>query len=98
VNPSIAVRPATPADIPAMAKVAERSYQGAFAAILEPEVLAARDAAFFAERFQASWPRMRVAERAGAVVGFSLVTDAHLDMLFVESRGNRRRRSPLALR
>jgi putative acetyltransferase len=27
---------------------------------------------------------MRVAEHAGAVIGFSLVTDAHLDMLFVD--------------
>jgi putative acetyltransferase len=83
VSLPVAVRGAAPADIPAMVAVAERSYRSAFAAILEPGVLAARDAPFFAERFQSSWPRMRVAERAGAVLGFSLVTDAHLDMLFV---------------
>jgi len=84
VSLPVAVREATPADIPAMARVAERSYQSAFTAILEPEILASRDAAFFAERFEHAWPRMRVAERAGAVLGFSLVTDAHLDMLFVD--------------
>ena len=34
-------------------------------------------------RFVASLARLRVAEIEGAVAGFSLVTDGHLDMLFI---------------
>ena len=77
------VRPATEADIPAMARVAERSYRAAFADILEPEVLATRDAAFFAARFRDSLDRMHVAV-AEEVVGFTLVTEGHIDMIFVD--------------
>jgi putative acetyltransferase len=77
------VRAAKAADIPAMAAVAERSYGEAFAAILEADVLATRNAAFFAERFRISLDRMCVAED-DAVCGFTLVTDAHIDMLFVD--------------
>jgi putative acetyltransferase len=80
----VIVRPATVADVGAMAAVAERSYRAGFAEILEPDVLAARDAAFFAGRFCDSLSRMRVAEAAGRVVGFTLVADGHIDMLFVD--------------
>ena len=58
-----------------MAGIAARSYRSAFASILEAEVLAGRDAAFFAERFRrsrrapAGSPRM-----TAAPVGFCLVT------------------------
>ena len=78
------VRPATQADIAAMARVAERSYQAAFADILEPEVLATRDSAFFGARFGEALERMRVVEEGARVLGFTLVTDRHIDMIFVD--------------
>jgi putative acetyltransferase len=84
VSGAVRVREAKPEDVPALAGIAERSYRAAFAEILEPEALARRDAAFFAGRLAESWPRMRVAERGGRVLGFALVTGTHLDMLFVD--------------
>jgi putative acetyltransferase len=78
------IRDAAPDDIPELARVALASYQAAFAAIASAEYLAMRTEATFAERFASSWSRMRLAERDGAALGFSLVTDAHLDMLFVD--------------
>jgi putative acetyltransferase len=78
------VRPPRDADVEAMAGVAERSYRAGFAEILEPDVLATRDAAFFAGRFSDLLSRMRVAEAAGRVVGFTLVTDGHIEMIFVD--------------
>ncbi|OJY38061.1 MAG: hypothetical protein BGP06_16500 [Rhizobiales bacterium 65-9] len=78
------VRSATRDDIPAMAAATARSYAVGFEDILGPEILAGRDAAFFAERFADTWPRMRVADEDGRILGVSLVTDAHLDMLFVD--------------
>ncbi|WP_445500898.1 GNAT family N-acetyltransferase [Microvirga sp. G4-2] len=78
------VRPASVEDIPALAGVAERSYCAAFATILEPEVLAARNAAFFAERFRSSYERMLLAEQNGKIAGFLLMTDGHIDMLFMD--------------
>jgi putative acetyltransferase len=77
------VRAAAAADIPAMVKIAQASYRAAFADILEPAALAARDAAFFAALFRDSLPSFQVAVRDGAIVAFSKVTDRHLDMLFV---------------
>jgi putative acetyltransferase len=59
-------------------------WRESFAAILEPEALASRDARFFAAQFAKSWPRMRVATRGARVVGFTLASGAHLDMLFVD--------------
>lgn len=78
------VRAAAAADVPALAIVAERSYRHAFRSILEPAVLAARDAGFFAARFATAWPTLRVADAGGRVIGFAQVTDRHIDMLFVD--------------
>ena len=78
------VRPARFEDIPTLAAIAERSYRAAFAGILEHEVLAGRDAAFFAERFASSWERMLVALENDAPIGFLLMTDGHIDMLFMD--------------
>ena len=78
------VRQATEADVMGAALVAEASYRGAFAEILEPEALAGRTAENFAVRFAAVLPGLRVAERDGVVVGFSLLTDGHIDMLFID--------------
>lgn len=47
-------------------------------------MLAARDPASFAARFAEVLPRLRVAERDGRVIGFSLMTDGHIDMMFVD--------------
>ncbi|WP_157961286.1 GNAT family N-acetyltransferase [Microvirga flavescens] len=77
------LRPATRDDIAALATIAERSYRAAFATILEEEALASRNAAFFAARFEDSWPRLMVAED-DKLLGFLLMTDGHIDMLFMD--------------
>ena len=78
------VRPARAEDIPSLAAIAERSYRAAFADILERDVLAGRDAAFFAGRFASSWERMLVTLEDDAPIGFLLMTDGHIDMLFMD--------------
>ena len=78
------VRPARVEDIPALAAIAERSYRAAFADILEESVLAGRGVAFFAERFNASWERMLIALSGDNPIGFLLMTDGHIDMLFMD--------------
>ena len=82
------VRAARPEDVPALADIAERSYQSAFAGLLEPEVLAGRDAAFFAARFASSWEDMLVAVTHEEPMGFLLMTDGHIDMLFMDPRAS----------
>ena len=76
------IRPAEAADIDGMAAVAAAAYRSGFAHILEAEVLATRDAAYFAQSFAAALPAMRVAVQAGRIVAFAKVTVHHLDMLF----------------
>lgn len=78
------VRPAGADDVPALAAIAGRSYRAAFAGILETDVLATRDEAFFAGRFASSWERMLVACSGETLVGFLLMTDGHIDMLFMD--------------
>ena len=78
------VRHARVEDVPILAQVAERSYRSAFSTILEPEVLATRDAAIFTERFAHAWHRMLVAVQQGKAIGFLLMTDGHIDMLFMD--------------
>lgn len=78
------VRAARAEDISELAAIAERSYRAAFADILEADVLRGRDAAFFAEHFAASWERMLVAFSNGEPVGFLLMTEEHIDMLFMD--------------
>lgn len=78
------VRSARIEDISDLAEVAARSYRAAFTAILEPETLATRDAVFFAERFRSSWERVLLAEKNSKVIGFLLMTDGHIDMLFMD--------------
>ena len=77
------LRPATAADVPALALVAERSYRYGFADILEEDVLALRDAQFFAAHFDDKYDRMTVADD-GVPIGFLLVSERHIDMLFVD--------------
>lgn len=80
------LRPAQPEDIPALARIAAASYLRAFATILERRALGARDARFFARRFKRLRQRIRLASARGRVIGFSLTTRRHLDMLFVDPR------------
>ena len=77
------LRPAQPADIDALARIAAAAYRTSFAAILEAAALAARDEPFFAAHFVAMLPRVHVAEAKGRILGFTQATGAHLDMLFV---------------
>jgi putative acetyltransferase len=67
-----------------MAAVAERSYRAAFRSILEEDVLATRTASFFAARFEGGFERMWVALSERDIVGFCMMTDGHIDMLFVD--------------
>jgi len=78
------LRPATEGDIAAAADVAARSYRAAFADILDTAALDVRTSGFFAERFAAALKLLVVAEREGAVLGFSLMANGHIDMLFVD--------------
>lgn len=78
------IRKAEHSDIPDLAAVAERSYRTGFGAILGEEIVATRTAHFFAQRFEPAWERMLVALSEGRVAGFCMITDAHIDMLFVD--------------
>jgi putative acetyltransferase len=80
----VIVRPAVAGDVPALAAIAERSYQTAFAGILEADVLGGRDETFFAERFASSWEHMLVAFLDDEPIGFLLMSDGHIDMLFMD--------------
>jgi putative acetyltransferase len=83
---SVTVRRAVAADIRALAEVASASYRAAFAVILPAGALAERSPAHFRARFASCWEHMAAAERDGRIVAFSLVTDGHIDMLFVDPR------------
>jgi putative acetyltransferase len=80
----VIVRLAGADDVPALAAIAERSYRAAFEHILELDVLESRDSTFFAARFASSWERMLVAASDGRPVGFLLMVDGHIDMLFMD--------------
>lgn len=81
-----------------MAAIAERSYRTAFAGILEADVLIGRDAAYFAERFTSSRERMLVVQSGETPVGFLLMTDGHIDMLFMDPDAGGRGGGALLLR
>ncbi len=92
------VRPARVEDIPALAEIGERSYTAAFAGMLEADVLSTRDAAFFGQRFASSWERMLVAVSDQNPAGFLLMTDGHIDMLFMDPAASSRSGGTLLLR
>ncbi len=83
MSAGVTVRATAEADIREVSKVAAASYADGFAGILDAATLAERTAGFFAARFAEAWPRMTTAALDGRIVGFSLVTDGHIDMLFV---------------
>ncbi len=78
------VRQAQVDDISRLAEIAARSYRAAFATILEQDAVASRDAAYFAERFTSAWERMLVVARQDDALGFLLMTDGHINMLFMD--------------
>lgn len=79
------LRAATPADFPALAAIAEAAYRQAFAAILTPETLACFDRPFFAARFALERRVPVVAtDGDGTALGFHLLGDGHIHMLFVD--------------
>jgi putative acetyltransferase len=80
----VKVRAATPDDIPSLAVIAQQSYSFAFANILETEVIDDHDIAFFMTRFAHAWPRMLVSIAENRLTGFLLMTDGHIDMLFMD--------------
>ena len=92
------VRPAGADDVLVLAAIAERSYRAAFAEILEADILASRDGSFFAERFASSWEHMLVACSGDMLVGFLLMTDQHIDMLFMDPAASGRGGGALLLR
>jgi len=94
----VRVRAARPDDVPALSEIAERSYRSAFEGILEPEVLAGRNAAFFAARFASSWEHMLVAVTHEEPMGFLLMTNGHIDMLFMDPRASGQGGGALLLR
>ncbi|MBM3547685.1 MAG: GNAT family N-acetyltransferase [Alphaproteobacteria bacterium] len=79
----VSLRPAAPADVEALARVAHDSFHEAFASIMSPAALAQRPLAFFVERFSSQWPDLVAALDGKRIVGFSLVRNGHIDMLFI---------------
>ena len=92
------IRAARPEDVPVLAVIAERSYRAAFAGILEAEVLASRNAGFFAGRFASSWEHMLVALSQDKPIGFLLMTNGHIDMLFMDPDASRQGGGALLLK
>lgn len=83
------LRAAQSVDIPVLAAIAANSYRTTFASILEPAALEQRDEAFFEAHLASALDRLRVAVADTRIAGFSLVTNNHLDMLFIaaDARG-----------
>jgi putative acetyltransferase len=78
------VRLAEPDDIPVLAGIAQSSYSLAFADILEEEVIDDHDTAYFMARFAYAWECMLAVVSEGEPVGFLLMTNGHIDMLFMD--------------
>nr|WP_275944459.1 GNAT family N-acetyltransferase [Microvirga flocculans] len=64
---------------------------------MEADVLRAKHAAFFAQRFATSWERVLVAALNDRPTGFLLMTDGHIDMLFMDPGESGRGGGPLLL-
>jgi putative acetyltransferase len=81
----VKIRPATPADVPELARIAAASYRATFLTILGEAGLALRDAAFFEHRFPDEIPCLHIGEDgAGRMLGFHQVKNCLLIMLFLE--------------
>ena len=77
------VRPATPADIAALADIAVAAYRLAFLGIIGDNGLTMFTCAYFSERFARECSAITVAEQDRAILGFVEVRDGTLDMLFI---------------
>lgn len=77
------VRPATIADIAALADIGVAGYRMGFADIIGYEGLARFGRDYFQDRFSREWPAVTVAEEGITILGFAEVRDGTLDMLFI---------------
>jgi GNAT superfamily N-acetyltransferase len=77
------VRPATPADIAALADIGVAAYRLAFLNIIGENGLATFTCDYFSERFAREWAAVAVAEQDRTILGFAEVRDGTLDMLFI---------------
>lgn len=89
-------RPARQGDIAWLAATSVSAYRVVFAPLLPDCDWSGFDDAFFSARFLRQWSDVRIAENAVARLGFCLVTDANVDMLFVAD-GQRGHGAGLAL-
>ncbi len=78
------LRPARPADFPALAAIAETAYRVGFADLLPPAVLARFDFSHFALRFALETVAPTLAETGDTVLGFHLTQARHIKMLFID--------------
>jgi len=95
---SVVLRPATPGDVEALARVAHASFHQGFADIMTAESLAQRPLDFFATRFAEQWPHVTVALVDGELLGFSMVRNFHIDMFFVDPAAQGKRIGAAMLR
>lgn len=80
------LRPATPANFPALAEIVAKGYRDAFGAILSQAALAERTQAHFARRFAAETvPPILAEDETGRPIGFHLTHGGALHMLFVDT-------------
>jgi putative acetyltransferase len=81
----VRIRPATPADVPELARISAASYRATFLPILGETGLALRDAAFFEQRFPDEIPWLHIGEDGTSrILGFHQVKEGLLIMLFLE--------------
>jgi putative acetyltransferase len=79
------IRPATQADIAALAAVAAASYRAGFSEIVSEAALQLRSQAHFEKRFAEQWQSITLLELThGRIAGFNQVREGKLDMLFVD--------------
>jgi putative acetyltransferase len=89
-------RPAQMVDIPWLVETTLAAYRTVFAPLLPACDWSAFDGDWFAERFKRQWPDVMIAEVENGPVGFCLMTDANIDMLFI-AEGCRRNGTGLVL-
>lgn len=93
--PAEILRAARPTDVAPLAALAQRAYVAAFAGILTSAELAERPESYFADRFALTLPKVTLLEIHGRLAGFAMLSEAHVDMLFLDpdltGRGHGRR-------
>ena len=80
---AVVLRPAMAEDKMAIARLWQESWHLSHAALLPPEVVAFRDAGFFARRSREILGQTELAERAGVLAGFAAWAGSEVDELFV---------------